>query len=89
MVQKFYAIKDTKAIEKGTIVSTVFAVIVAGGCYFLGGFGRLYDIDVKTLGFDAVIPAMIEKLSPFLYFRLLCLHFHPLCLHPAQPLQLI
>ncbi len=66
MVQKFYAIKDEKAISRGTIISTVFALIVAGGCYFLGGFGRLYDIDVATVGFDAVIPAMLEKLSPFL-----------------------
>ncbi|MCM1272397.1 MAG: sodium:solute symporter [Clostridium sp.] len=66
MVQKFYAIKDEKAIQKGTIISTVFAIIVAGGCYFLGGFGRLYDIDVAAVGFDAIIPAMIEKLSPFL-----------------------
>ncbi|MBE5932820.1 MAG: sodium:solute symporter [Lachnospiraceae bacterium] len=66
MVQKFYAIKSEKSIETGTIVSTVFAVIVAGGCYFLGGFGRLYDIDVAKEGYDAVIPAMIEKLSPFL-----------------------
>lgn len=41
MVQKFYAIKDDKAIKTGTIVSTFFAVVVAGGCYFLGGFGRL------------------------------------------------
>ena len=66
MVQKFYAIKSEKSIETGTIVSTVFAVIVAGGCYFRGGFGRLYDIDVAKEGYDAVIPAMIEKLSPFL-----------------------
>lgn len=66
MVQKFYAIKDEKAIQKGTIISTIFAIIVAGGCYFLGGFGRLYDIDVASVGFDAIIPAMIEKLSPFL-----------------------
>ena len=66
MVQKFYAIKDEKAIQKGTIISTLFAIIVAGGCYFLGGFGRLYDIDVKASGYDAIIPAMIEKLSPFL-----------------------
>ena len=66
MVQKFYAIKDEKAIQKGTIISTLFAIIVAGGCYFLGGFGRLYDIDVKSSGYDAIIPAMIEKLSPFL-----------------------
>ncbi len=66
MVQKFYAIKDEKAIEKGTIISTVFAIVVAGGCYFLGGFGRLYDIDVASMGYDAIIPAMIERLSPFL-----------------------
>lgn len=44
MVQKFYAIKDDKAIKTGTIVSTFFAVVVAGGCYFLGGFGRLLSI---------------------------------------------
>ncbi len=66
MVQKFYAIKSEKSIEAGTIISTIFAVIVAGGCYFLGGFGRLYDIDVATEGYDAIIPSMIEKLSPFL-----------------------
>ena len=37
MVQKFYAIKDESSIKKGTIISTLFAVVVAGGCYFLGG----------------------------------------------------
>lgn len=42
MVQKFYAIKDNKAITRGTIISTVFALIVAGGSYLMGGFGRLY-----------------------------------------------
>ena len=66
MVQKFYAIKDEAAIKKGTIISTLFALIVAGGCYFLGGFGRLYDIDVASMGYDAIIPAMLEKLSPLL-----------------------
>ena len=66
MVQKFYAIRNEEAIRKGTIISTAFALIVAGGCYFLGGFGRLYQIDVAAVGFDAIIPAMIEKLSPFL-----------------------
>ncbi len=73
MVQKFYAIKDTKAIEKGTIISTVFAIVVAGGCYFLGGFGRLYNIDVKTEGYDAVVPAMLEKLPTFLIALVLIL----------------
>ncbi len=73
MVQKFYAIKDTKAIEKGTVISTIFAVIVAGGCYFLGGFGRLYDIDVANVGYDAVVPAMLEKLPTVLIALVLIL----------------
>ncbi|MCM1569651.1 MAG: sodium:solute symporter [Roseburia sp.] len=66
MVQKFYAIKNEEAIRKGTIISTVFAIVVAGGCYFLGGFGRLYDIDVAAAGYDAIVPAMIAELSPVL-----------------------
>ena len=68
MVQKFYAIKSEKAINKGMIISTLFALIVAGGCYFLGGFGRLFGdrVDVATEGYDAIIPAMLSDLSPFL-----------------------
>ena len=66
MVQKFYAIKSEQAINKGMIISTIFAAIVAGGCYFLGGFGRLFEVDVATQGFDAVIPTMLSGLSPFL-----------------------
>ena len=66
MVQKFYAIKSEQAINKGMIISTVFAAIVAGGCYFLGGFGRLFDVDVATQGYDAVIPTMLSGLGPVL-----------------------
>ncbi len=66
MVQKFYAIKSENDIHKGTIISTMFAVVVAGGCYFLGGFGRLFNVDVDTLGFDAVIPTMLSNLPEIL-----------------------
>ena len=68
MVQKFYAIKDEQAISKGTIISTLFAVVVAGGCYFLGGFGRLFSdqIDIAANGYDSVIPTMLQGLSPML-----------------------
>ncbi len=62
MVGKFYAIKNEEAITKGTVISTLFAIIVAGGCYFLGGFGRLYDVDIAAEGYDAVIPAMLSTL---------------------------
>ena len=73
MVQKFYAITNEGAIKKGTIISTLFAFVVAGGCYFLGGFGRLFtDVlnvgpnGVPAGGFDAIIPKMLEGLSPLL-----------------------
>ncbi len=68
MVQKFYAIKSETAISKGTVISTLFALVVAGGCYFLGGFGRLFTdrmdvVDgVPAGGYDAVIPAMLSGL---------------------------
>lgn len=68
MVQKFYAIRDEDSIKKGTFISTIFALIVAGGCYFLGGFGRLFSdqIDIATGGYDSIIPTMLENLSPAL-----------------------
>ena len=66
MIGKFYAIKDEKSIKTGTIVSTLFATIVAGGCYFLGGFGRLTETDVATEGFDAIIPHLLENLPEVL-----------------------
>ena len=62
MVGKFYAITNEDAIKKGTVISTFFALIVAGGCYVLGGCGRLYDIDVEVEGFDAIIPSMLSTL---------------------------
>ena len=68
MVQKFYAIKSEAAISKGTVISTIFAVIVSGGCYFLGGFGRLFSdkIDIAANGYDSVVPTMLSGLPTIL-----------------------
>ncbi len=68
MVQKFYAIKSEAAISKGTVISTAFALVVAGGCYFLGGFGRLFSdrIDIAVGGYDSVIPTMLSGLPAIL-----------------------
>ncbi len=66
MVQKFYAIKSENDIHKGTVISTVFALVIAGGCYFLGGFARLFTVDVASQGYDAIIPKMLSNLSPLI-----------------------
>ena len=73
MVQKFYAIKNESDITKGTVISTLFALVVAGGCYFLGGFGRLFTsqldpsgLGVPAEGYDSVIPVMLSSLPDIL-----------------------
>lgn len=70
MVHKFYTIKDEKSIKTGTVVSTVFAFIIAGGCYFLGGFGRIFvdasDKGLPAEGYDSIIPAMVSTLPEIL-----------------------
>lgn len=67
MVGKFYAIKNESAIAKGTLISTFFALVVAGGCYFMGGFGRLYadKVTYSAAGnpvYDSIVPSMLETL---------------------------
>ena len=72
MISKFYAIRDEKAINTGTVISTLFAVVVSGGCYFLGGFGRLFDDPAlydKATGavvYDSIIPFMLSTLPDIL-----------------------
>ncbi len=70
MVTKFYTIKDERSIKSGTVVSTVFALVIAGGCYFLGGFGRIFveadEAGKPVGGFDAIIPKMLESLPDLL-----------------------
>lgn len=66
MVGKFYSIKSESMIKKGTLISTFFAIIVAGGCYFLGGFGRLFVDSSELRGYDQIIPTMISSLSPII-----------------------
>lgn len=81
MIGKFYAIKEDgskKIIRSGTIISTIFALIVAGGSYLLGGFDRLFcttdpadtsktfinTLSNGKLEFDAMIPALLNSALP-------------------------
>ena len=71
MVGKFYSITDEAAIRRGTIISTLFALVVSGGCYFLGGFGRLFvdtafNAEKGKFVYDNIVPTMLETLPDFL-----------------------
>ena len=59
MVSKFYSIKNENQIRKGSVISTAFTIVVAGGCYFLGGFAQLFVADA---GSSPIIPYIVSQL---------------------------
>ena len=70
MVGKFYSITDERAIHRGTVISTLFALVVAGGSYCLGGFGRLFGepptLPNGQLAYDSIVPGMLDTLPDLL-----------------------
>ena len=62
MIGKFYAIKDTAAIKRGTIISTIFCVIIGCGAYLVGSTSRLIlGNELPEGGVDSVIPEVLMK----------------------------
>lgn len=64
MVHKFYAIRDNKAINRGTIISTVFALVIGGCAYFVGGFGRLFAANVDPKNADTIMGQVLNQALP-------------------------
>jgi Na+/pantothenate symporter len=72
LIQKFYAIKDRKAIRVGMFASTIFALLIAGVAYFTGAVTRLFltpetaphaFADGKPV-FDALVPELFARVVP-------------------------
>ena len=62
MIGKFYAIKDTSAIKRGTIISTIFCIVIGCGAYSIGSTSRLILGGVLPEGgIDSVIPAVLME----------------------------
>jgi len=62
MVGKFYAVKDTAAIKRGTIISTIFCIVIGCGAYLIGSTSRLVLGGVLPEGgVDAVIPTVLMR----------------------------
>lgn len=72
LVQKFYAIKDKRAIRIGMIGSTFFALLVTGIGYFTGATSRFFlnpdnapmAFDGGKPIFDALMPELLINLVP-------------------------
>ena len=62
MIGKFYAIKDKASIKRGTVISTVFCIVIGCGAYLIGSASRLILGGVLPEGgIDAVIPAVLME----------------------------
>lgn len=72
LVQKFYAIRDDRAIRVGMVGSTVFALIVTGIGYFAGATTRYFlssenapmaFVDGAPI-YDALMPELLTRIIP-------------------------
>ena len=62
MIGKFYAIKDNAAIKRGTVISTIFCLVIGCGAYLIGSTSRLILGGVLPEGgIDSVIPTLLMK----------------------------
>lgn len=62
-VHKYYAVRDKKAIMQGTIVSTVFALIIGFSAYFVGSLSKLFP-EVAGVSSDNIVPEMLKIVIP-------------------------
>ena len=62
MIHKYYGIKDRQEVKRGTIISTVFALLVAGGGYFIGSLSHLFFGETMPAGGkDFLVPLMLDQ----------------------------
>ncbi len=62
MVHKYYGIRDEKEVKRGTVISTVFALLVAGGGYFIGSLSHLFFGETMPEGGkDFIVPVMLDS----------------------------
>lgn len=66
MIHKYYGIRDNHEVKRGTVISTFFAFIVAGGGYFIGSLAHLFFNNLDEIPgagagkTDYLIPHMLK-----------------------------
>lgn len=62
MVHKYYGIRDRQEVRRGTVISTAFALLVAGGGYFIGSLSHLFFGEAMPEGGkDFLVPLMLDQ----------------------------
>ncbi len=61
MIHKYYGIRDDKEVSRGTVISTFFAFVVAGGGYLIGSLSHLFFDELPKGGRDYIVPNMLDN----------------------------
>ena len=72
LIQKFYAVRDRRAIRIGMVISTLFAIVLSSIAYFSGSLTRLFLSPETTPNafaggqpvYDALMPEMMVRVVP-------------------------
>jgi SSS family solute:Na+ symporter/sodium/proline symporter len=81
LIQKFYAVRDKKAIRTGMIASTLFSLIIATVAYFVGSTSRVFLTPENAPNafsggkpvYDSLMPDLLNKVIPEYLFVLMLL----------------
>lgn len=61
MIHKFFAIRDERSVRRATVISTLFALVIAGGAYFAGSFGRVVLSKIAAPDGSGTLAAMVNS----------------------------
>ena len=81
LIQKFYAVRDKKAIRTGMIASTMFSLLIASVAYFVGSTSRVFLTPENAPAafsngkpvFDSLMPELLNKVIPEYLFVIMLL----------------
>ena len=69
MIHKYYGIRDDREVKRGTVISTLFALVIAGGGYFIGSLSRLFYQELPSPpgggagSYDYLVPNMLNGVA--------------------------
>ena len=71
LMQKFYAIRDRRAVRIGMVASTVFALLIGGVAYYVGATTRLFVTPQTAPGIFQNGQPLVDRLMPELLARVI------------------
>ncbi len=67
MVHKYYAIKDESSIKQGTVIASLFALVIGGGAYLVGVTGPLF-VEALPDGMPST-PGAFDGIMPYIFME--------------------